>query len=250
MGDPWSMDSGEQSYPSTKLHCMWLIDSTFSSLEVKTKKTTPGFPHILGIFEMRRHAPGVLRQLSAKDNSYKESTPLKGSFLVVNLSNLPTSIRLETAEVVSHDGTGASNIEFGMEIVAKTDGEQLPVNVHMYRGGRTGFYTPFSIPTSLLKDVEGVVYDPETSKEFPNPMRFPATDGKGKGLPFIMDEIDVVMVEARETFRPPKRGDGIAATASPKTIYDYVEQKVAGSQREVWTTGLHARKNPFQGENM
>ncbi len=53
--------------------------------------------------------------------------------------------------------------------------------------------------------------------------RKPAQDGSGKNLAFVLDEVDRHVMDARKHFRPPAAGD----EESPKTIYDYVEAKVA-----------------------
>lgn len=213
---------------------------------------TLAFPRILGIHEMHRHAPGILEQLRANDNFDQDVSPIKDSFVVVNLGNFPTAIFIETAEVVLRstmlNTMKAPDVEAILDKVHKADGELLPVSLRVHRGGQKVAYTAFPAPRSLLEEAEGVVYDPRKSTDLLNPTRVLAVDEAGKRLSFIIDEIDAVIMEAREMFRPPARGDEIASITSLKTIYDYVEQKVAGGQREAWTRSLRTHVVPLQNE--
>ncbi len=54
--------------------------------------------------------------------------------------------------------------------------------------------------------------------------RIPAQDGEGKKPAFVLDEVDRYVMGARKHFRLPDPGDEESA---PKTIYDYLEAKVA-----------------------
>jgi len=81
----------------------------------------------------------------------------------------------------------------------------------------------YSVPGDLLEWPAGVVHSGET--RIPNLPRHPAKDKNGHGLAFTLNEIDYFVLDALENFRPPTLADG----SSPKTIYDYVEQKVASN---------------------
>ncbi len=60
-------------------------------------------------------------------------------------------------------------------------------------------------------------------------MRKPTKDENGNNLAFALDEVDRFVMDARAQFRPPAAGD----EESPKTIYDYVEAKVAADPNAI-----------------
>jgi len=212
-------------------------------VDLGMKRQTTGFLHILGAFELHRHVPGVLRQLSATD-SYKEGVLFKDTFLVVNFSAFPPSLFLEAADTMLHEcEDGGILIKSVLEIVRQEGDGFFPIDVRGHRGGRKVARVPFFLPRSFLENVEGTVYDAGDATKTPNSTWFLASDANGKSLSFILDEIHAIIVEARKNFHPPAPGDD--ASTSPKTIYHYVEKKVAEHQRERWTECLHVSKMPI-----
>ncbi len=62
--------------------------------------------------------------------------------------------------------------------------------------------------------------------------RKPAVGVGGNNLAFVLDEVDRFVMDARRDFRPPAPGDEYDEK-SPKTIYDYVEAKVAADPNAI-----------------
>lgn len=203
------------------------------------KRTPAGFLRILGAYELHRHAPGAIEQLSKKSDL---CTSFKSGSLIVDLCSVPPIIEARTAERLANSPRKLMiDVAVGrlLDVVRQADGTVLPIIACGFGGDRSQICTPFILPRSAIKDVEDAICDPSNSTKPPYLTRFPATDTKGQPLAFILDEIDTIVMEARKTFHPPSQNDEFSSK-SPKTIYDYVEQKVASRRPEPWTKCLHA----------
>ncbi len=80
------------------------------------------------------------------------------------------------------------------------------------------------VPANILDYGVGVTHDCDEKLRYLT--RRPAVNPKKKSLPFILDEIDFYVMDARKSFRPPKEAN---ESSSSKTIYHYVAQKVANA---------------------
>ncbi|KLO07329.1 hypothetical protein SCHPADRAFT_909584 [Schizopora paradoxa] len=220
-----------------KEKCKQMRDPWFGFL--KKKSAPSGFLQLLGAFELHRHLPGLMEQIS-KDFDLDTEKPFQNSLLILNFGRVPPVACLETVETVAGFGSGAgSYFQLVANLLQQAKGAIIGVDVMGDRGGEKAAEKPFFLPYTFLDTARGIVYDPgEAKRKFSDLTRMPAIDKKGRGLRFVLDEIDIVVLEAREHFRAPSPGDTTSA-GSPKTIYDYIERVVARRQRDPWTDCLY-----------
>lgn len=95
------------------------------------------------------------------------------------------------------------------------------VEVYSFQGGAhpTCFIAPI-LTTYFASLVGGTVHSGDT--KVPYLERKPAIDDEGNCLTFALDEVDHYAMDARMHFRTSDTG----SPSSPKTIFDYVEQKM------------------------
>lgn len=197
------------------------------------KPPTEQFCYVLAVFEMHRHMPGILQQVSTENNTNPGSIPLTDAFFLIDFGFLPPAIFVRTAEMVlntpgQREDTRAST-ELLLKTVREAAGELIPMHVHSLRGGYTTSFSSHLVPRSMFENLEGAVHYPNDMVKVPNLTRVPAEDENGGSLAYILDEIDTLVLDARENFRTPTSGEESTST-SPKTIYHYVEQKAAAIQ--------------------
>jgi len=201
---------------------------------------TDQFSFSLAAYEMHRHMPGILQTLLRNKTSNPEGIPLEDAFFVVSLNSIPPAITVKTREMVlkqlnafSQREATCAVTEQMLEAVRKSDGEFIPLHVYALRGGHMASFAAYLLRKNMFKNVEGTVCGPGTTT-IPGLTRAPATGGNGKSLPFILDEIDAFVLDARKNFClpvPHKKSLRNPSSHGPKTIYDYVEQKVAANHQ-------------------
>lgn len=206
--------------------------------------SAPGFLRLLGAFEFHRHAPGVLLHEQNQDKLGEDGFPFQGNFLVIDLVDFPPTISMETAEEMLRENgkTDIFQIRCGLDLSEKAGGAIFPLTVHARTGGRQDFplgvKASVMVPRAAIEAVRGsMYYDPEDMTKIPCLTRLPARDSKGRGLPFVLDEIDAITMDARKNFRLPASNDDFASS-SPKTIYDYVELIIKDREQETWLESL------------
>ncbi|KLO19197.1 hypothetical protein SCHPADRAFT_79469 [Schizopora paradoxa] len=228
---------------------------TQANHEAGTKCTTFSFHHILAAFELHRHAPGILKRVRACEGIGDSETPSwKNTFVVLNLKHVSPVLRvylnddapLRDAHVDSVDSERSKQPSLSLHWQAAFEKERqkglIPFCAYVRRGGEKTSAKLCSVPMSFFMNVEGEVYNPldTPAPPAPNPTRPLVLYGENKEpLPFILDEIDAVVMDARQNFRHlPQDSDD---DKSPSTIYDYVKQLVEGRQRESWTKDIPIR---------
>lgn len=232
----------------------WISPETRKETK-KIANDSRGFLPTLGIFELHRHAPGVLRQLSTVGTLSDENVPFEDRLVVVDFAYSPPCITVETANSLLcstsplHVFGQDPVIEEILDMARRTDGEHYPITVIARWGRGRDIHVPFLLHRRFLEDVEGRICDAGEVPVTSQLTRLPAKDAQGKSLPFVLDQIDAVIVEARNNFRPQTASDELATT-SPDTIYHYVEQKVANLTRETWTELLYTSKHESPNPNL
>lgn len=170
------------------------------------------FIHVVALAELRRHMPGLKRRLNSS------GIQLKDAFFTITLT-VPPSIRIQSIKDVIPDEQRA--VHKG----------PLPAKykVESCWGGRSNIvYTMNDFPQHILLFPPSNMYEENAKVEDAHLMcRSQALDEEEKKLAFVLDEVDRHVMDAREHFVPPAPGDN----ASPKTIYDYIEAKVAVDQK-------------------
>jgi len=190
------------------------------------KPPTDQFLYNLAVFELHRHTPGVLQQIASEENP--NGVLLKDAFFVVSYGFLPPAILVKSADnVLNTPGQKEETravMEHVLETVRKDGGRSLPLQIHSHRGGYIPTITTHMVPANILDYGVGVTHNGDEELRYLT--RRPAVNPKKKSLPFILDEIDFYVMDARKSFRPSKEAN---ESSSPKTIYHYVEQKVANA---------------------
>ncbi len=161
-------------------------------------RTTDKFINFVALAELRRHMPGVSQYLASDKNP--SGIPLKDAFFTVSFLSLPPTITVR-------------------RIVGGGDNDGLPVKfgIQSFWGGSRSMaaFLEELIPSTIRLFVPGdkisgdAVVDEGRERE-ESRFRF------GRGRPPCDGPL-------AKHFRPPAAGD----EESPKTIYDYVEAKVA-----------------------
>ncbi len=189
------------------------------------------FLNFVAITELRRHMPGVSEQLASGKNP--SGIPLKDAFFSVSLTNFPATITVRAGDDSSNILNDSEQVEGQpddafreFEQIFGDQGDDLPpaFEVCHPRGGRkaVALVQPMSPCIQLFAPGKKYAGDAEIDDSYLL-HRKPAKDETGKNLAFVLDEVDRHVMDARKHFRPPAAGDD----ESPKTIYDYVEMKVA-----------------------
>lgn len=185
---------------------------------------------------MHRHAPGIVQQLSTKSNWNGDGDPSQDPLLKLNFEFIPPFGVVHTVQDLKKGMLEQEQelelIRPMVDVVRGEAGRRLMVFLNVVRGLETSSSMYFFAPRSFIEGVEGKVYDPGDETDTPKSKRMPLKDENGKAQAFVTDEIDAVIEDARANFHPPAPGDD---AASPKTIYEYVRQKVAERQPEAWT---------------
>lgn len=212
------------------------------------KCTTSGFLYIFGMYELHRHAPGILKSYQ-EGISDSEPPSWKDTVLLLELSHNPPRI-LVSSVGAALQGVIEEQLDGILAVFEKFHRVGLiPIMVSNH-DAREDKKRVLSVPMDLLSNVEGEVYVPGNTPDLPNPVRAQILDDEsGAPLPFVLDEVDAVMMEALQNFRPPSSNDGCSST-SPRMIYDYVKQIVAGRQRESWTKAIDIRNPPLDAEEV
>lgn len=184
------------------------------------------FLYILGLFEIHRHTPGVLKLIASPENP--SGTPLNEAFFLVHFGYSPPAIFVETIDAVLNTPNQKEETRVMMQHVldtaCKEGRKRVPVQVYAFRGGHMPTFLPALMPGDILERNPGVIHT--VHEDIQHLSREPATDAKGDSLSFTLDEVDFYAMDARKNYRQPKANDK-AYSSSPKTIYHYVEEQVA-----------------------
>ncbi|KLO18148.1 hypothetical protein SCHPADRAFT_131607 [Schizopora paradoxa] len=206
-------------------------------------RPTDKFLYVVALAELRRHFPGVSKRIASTENP--SGIPYDEAFFTVCLSNPPT-IKVRSIKEVQrvdqrqkYDGQGGATIaEDVMAMLRHTSGLPCRFEVLSYWGGNASSAVQFIdiLPPNMQLSPSGEAYVVDVQvQEAHLKRRKPAVDEQGKKkLEFLLDEVDRHVMDAREHFVPPAPGDG----TSPKTIYDYVEAKVAADPKVLSWLGI------------
>lgn len=183
--------------------------------------------------EIARHAPRLVPQFSG-DKKNPEGSHFADSSLTISFESNPPVIGvcsgngLLKSDLIEEDTRGAILKEMENDLGRRNLGEMVAVKSHYYRGGDMISVDTHFIPKYIVESVEGEIY-PGDAKIF-NLTRVPAKDEEGNDLPFVLTEVDYHVIFARTHFRPRAAGGpGKPDSATPKTIYQFVEKMVANS---------------------
>lgn len=181
------------------------------------------FQQIVALAEIRRHLPGLCKRLATMENT--SGIPLKDALFMISYLSIPPTISVSTKSL-SDTSRDSSCLDLGQPPQAgDRDGMQPGwIEVILYWGGRSSLTLGQSIPPNVELFTMYFNYAGDTEFDDAHLLhRKPAQDEKGRSLLFVVDEVDRFVMDARKHFRPPAPGD----EGSPRTIYDYIEAKVA-----------------------
>ncbi len=191
--------------------------------------------------------PGLSSSRLLADADAEPSPRVEDAFFTVMFVDHPPTIRIRSAaDLAAADGVSAKNDLNDLPRLLFRRFQELN---NSGRGGVVGNGLPAAFET--LSNPVGLSH---TSSMHPIPlntqllavaaageefagdaelpaylMRKPAKDENGNNLVFALDEVDRFVMDARAQFRPPAVGD----EDSPKTIYDYIEAKVAADHNAI-----------------
>ncbi|KLO18154.1 hypothetical protein SCHPADRAFT_993766 [Schizopora paradoxa] len=207
----WKMDEGHRTSCKIKQE-MWLTSGAGLSSGAQTFLVT------LALTELRRHLPGVSKNLASFSNP--SGVPLKDAFFGVSFITFPPTITVHSK--TSPETVKCKNPPQSKRDPGTPDGirrEDLEVSFN-WGGTKVTMEQPILRCVRLFAPVEG---DGDELSDTRLLVRDAAQDEKKRSLSFVLDEVDRHVMNTRKNFRPPAPGDD----KSPKTIYDYVEAKVA-----------------------
>ena len=233
--------SGERYRFSSRVN----LPLTVITIVTGVGRPTDKFLYVVALAELRRHFRGISKRIASSGNP--SGVPIDEAFFTVCLSNPPT-IRVRSIKEVQPDARGqkpdgqtSTTVEDVMAMLRHTSGLPCRFEVLSYWGGNASSAVQFIdiLPPNmqLSPPAEAWTVDPKV-QEAHLKRRKPAVDEQGKkALEFSLDEVDRHVMDAREHFVPPAPGD----EASPKTIYDYVEARVAADPKVLSWLGLDAK---------
>lgn len=195
------------------------------------KQPTDQFLYGLALFEIHRHTPGVLKQIASKENP--NGIPLSEAFFVVSYAFLPPTILVKSYDdVLNTPGQKEETravMQHIVDIVRKDGGKSVPLQIHAHRGGHIPTITTHLMPGSILQYGQGKVH--AGTEKVQHISRKPARDITKKSLPFILDEVDLHVADARKNYRQSNTSDEEPSSSSTrKTIYHYAEEQVASNK--------------------
>lgn len=197
------------------------------------KHPTDRFLRYLAAFELHRHAPAVLQKIASEENP--NGVPLSENFFIVSYGIMPATILVKSIDDVlntpgQREETRAG-VQHFVDMVRKDGGGSMPLQVQAHRGGHITTFTLQSVPRNVLECGLGAVHAGD--EEIERISRKPATDITDRGLPFILDEVDLYVTNARKYFSQSNTWD----ETSSRTIYHYVEEQVKNNRNliaEAW----------------
>ncbi len=159
------------------------------------------------------------------------------AIVFIEFGKFPLEISFHAAKDYESDGKGSYHdmVECARQ---NKPGEAIAVIEFSYHGAYDDFFMGRLLPKALLNGchaTDGVSREECAKYERCRDLaRSPARDVDGKGVPCVLDHIDHVLIDARLNFRPPSSaasGNNLSSSSTvPKTIFEYVERKVAAME--------------------
>jgi len=193
------------------------------------------FLHRLAIFDIRRHAPGVMQVIvSNEDMICPKPTDI---FFGVFYDRFPVRIAAQPVDKVMNERLEVQPqshtlLKHVLNITRNSEGALMIMEAFSYRGGTIPVGAVFTLPTAdvfLCATGDGMTYP--GNWEISGLTRTQMMNVKDEKLSFVLDEIDQYLLDARKNFRPPEATE--EESNSPKTIYEYVERKIAAREPPV-----------------
>ncbi|KLO18156.1 hypothetical protein SCHPADRAFT_131708 [Schizopora paradoxa] len=183
------------------------------------------FLNIVALAETRRHAPGLCKRLRA---DHPSSILFFGAIFNISLLTVPPTITVSRKDYPQATPEEVSSFEYGeiLDNSSHIEAHAPWLTVDVFWGGKTSSMTLRGpIPPLMLVEMFAVHMSDAGGTGISDQSRFvhrkSAQDDRGKSLPFVRNEVDDLIIEAQNRFRPLEPDD----KGAPRTIYDYIEEK-------------------------
>ncbi len=207
--------------------------ATFYRIDEAMKYRINSFLYVLALIDIRRHSPGIKELL--QNNANLGDKVLQDLILCVCYAGSTASIAVEHVDkmdgglIAKTDHAALKNARKSL----KADDSETLLYVGYCCGGPILTGSVHVITKSMFAglSVASDTVIPFMSSSARPWARLPAISpsvGDGRvGLAYILDDaIDTCLRDAHQHYRPTQPSAGVGSS-SPRTVYDYVEQKIA-----------------------